>query len=409
MISYLLHRNPFQKGVDWPKGEMRTLKSIRDNFEAWRDKAKSNPDLAKKYKNCINYPMFKKEDNNGTVRTIDLLPPCELHLLLGPVNHMLEEMEKVWNETDFWVSGCNAYKRGQDHGKLNGNGCSLLLQDNSLEHLNALLPENLSKFSVAFQTFAKVVKGCFTYKVSSTIKHDIEKFKEAYLKLNISVTPKVHIVFQHLYQFLADSNSNTSKISDWNGLGMYSEQAFEAVHASFKKRWENFKVNPENEQYAKKLLRAVCCFNGLNTFSCMEDALCDEPEPLAGTSAGTTMPSASSTRTATAASTHQSSGCHPPEIPHAGHHTGNLPPPDADQDVFCGELVPLAAGQPYVAAAAADRAGAGARAPAVRRDRTNHTERPHAGTDPAREPRGSLPPDTAQQHRKVDELLMDWD
>ena len=49
---------------------MRTLKSIRDNYEAYRDKAKSNSKKAQEYKNCINYPMFKQEDKNGTVRTI---------------------------------------------------------------------------------------------------------------------------------------------------------------------------------------------------------------------------------------------------------------------------------------------------------------------------------------------------
>ena len=100
--------------------------------------------------------------------------------------------------------------------------------------------------------------------MSETIKEDIEKFKAAYLDLDISVTPKVHIVFSHLYQFLADINASNS--GEWHGLGMYSEQAFEAIHHHFKSRWENFKVNPDNEHYAQRLLRAVCCFNGLNTY-----------------------------------------------------------------------------------------------------------------------------------------------
>ena len=270
-------KNPFEKGVDWPKGEMRTLKSIRDNFDAWK-KSGSKSARAKDFKNCTNLPMFRSKDGqDGHIRTVDLVPPCELHLLLGPVNHMLEELGKVWPETGFWVTGSNAYKRGQDHGKLNGNGCNQLLKEENLIHLTALLPENLSDYGAAFRAFAKVVQGCYTYKVSDTIKEDIQKFRDIYLKLNISVTPKVHIVFEHLYQFLADSNasnddadgdSNASndEDSDWIGLAMYSEQAFEAVHHNFKKRWENFKVNPDNENYDQAILRAVCCFNGLNTY-----------------------------------------------------------------------------------------------------------------------------------------------
>ena len=256
-------KNPFAKGVNWPKGNMRTLKSIRDNFDAWK-RAGSKKDRAKDFKNCTNLPMFKMEDKEGKIRTVDLVPPCELHLLLGPVNHMLEELEKVWSEAGFWVSGSNAYKRGQDHGKLNGNGCNQLLKEENLIHLVALLPDGLSDYGDAFRAFAKVVQGCYSYKVSATIKEDIQKFQDAYLKLNISITPKVHIVFEHLYDFLADSNASNS--GEWIGLAMYSEQAFEAIHHSFKKRWENFKVNPDNENYDKKILRAVCCFNGLNTY-----------------------------------------------------------------------------------------------------------------------------------------------
>ena len=326
-------KNPFEKGVNWPKGGMRTLKSIRDNVTAWKN-AGSKPAKAKDFKNCTNFPMFKQEDKDGTIRTVDLMPPCELHLLLGPVNHMLEELEKLWNETDFWVSGCNAYKRGQDHGKLNGNGCNQLLKEESLMHLVALLPENLSNYAAAFQAFSKVVKGCFGYKVSKSIKKDIEEFREIYLKLGISVTPKVHIVFEHLYQFLADSNSNASKIGDWDGLGMYSEQAFEAIHAKFKKRWENFKVNPENEHYAQALLRAVCCYNGLNTYSSTNSN--HDPRP---------------------------------------------------------------AGQPDVAAEAADGAGAGARPAAVLPDDCHPHADHHSGADTAGEPRSSLPPDADQQHK----------
>ena len=205
--------------------------------------------------------MFNGQDD---VRTIDLVTPCELHLLLGPVNHLLEELRKVWPDADFWVAGCHAYIRGQDHGKLNDNGCNQLLKEDSLVHLESLILEDHSKFASAFRAFAKVKKGCYSFIVSKSIKEDIQQFREIYLTLNRSVTPKVHIVFEHLYSFLEERAVANNGI--WKGLAMYSEQAFKAVHADFKKRWERFKVNPDNESYDQALLQAVTCYNSLNIY-----------------------------------------------------------------------------------------------------------------------------------------------
>ena len=252
-------RNPFEKGKDWPKGEERTLGKIRENVRAWRN-AGSKPSKSKDFDNCTNFPLFNDADS---VRTIDLIPPCELHLLLGPVNHMLEELLKIWPECDQWVAGCNAYRRGQDHGQLNGNGCSKLLQEESLIHLENFIPEEFAIFGSAFRAFSDILKGCYSYKVSQSIENDIEKFRQIYLKLNITITPKVHIVLDHLYPFLKDVNTTKPK-DKWSGLAMYSEQAFESVHAHFKKRWEHYKVNLDSEEYDQKLLRAVCCYNSLS-------------------------------------------------------------------------------------------------------------------------------------------------
>lgn len=81
-------KNPFKPGVDWEKGELRTLGSIRDNFTAWTNATDSDYKRAKDYKNCVHMPLFEEKDEEGNyldsdVLTMHILPPDELHLLLG--------------------------------------------------------------------------------------------------------------------------------------------------------------------------------------------------------------------------------------------------------------------------------------------------------------------------------------
>ena len=48
---------------------------------------------------------------------------------------------------------------------------------------------------------------------------------------------------------------------DGKGLGFWSEQAFESVHADFKKFWANRKVGANHEDFAKALFEAVLAYN----------------------------------------------------------------------------------------------------------------------------------------------------
>jgi len=66
----------------------------------------------------------------------------------------------------------------------------------------------------------------------------------------ISVTPKIHIVMVHVQQFLEMKG-------DEKGLGYWSEQAFEAVHANFKIGWEMVKVDIEQKEYLPRLTNCV--------------------------------------------------------------------------------------------------------------------------------------------------------
>ena len=124
-----------------------------------------------------------------------------------------------------------------------------------------MIPAHLHAYVTALRAFAKVVKGCFSVTVSPTIKADIASFKEAYLKLNINVRPKFHIIFAHIPQYL----DHKAAINDNTGLGIETAQPFEAIHHDFTKRWNMFKVNRENKaKYKSSFLRAVSCHVSLN-------------------------------------------------------------------------------------------------------------------------------------------------
>lgn len=108
------------------------------------------------------------------------------------------------------------------------------------------------KFVDAFKKFNEVVKACFTADLSPKFVEFIDEFKEAYLALNISVTPKVHAVFFHVKEFCTAHKK---------GLGFCSEQAMEAVHYDFTATWAKYKVSQNNPDYGNQLLRAVCEYN----------------------------------------------------------------------------------------------------------------------------------------------------
>ena len=62
----------------------------------------------------------------------------------------------------------------------------------------------------------------------------IRKFKEVYKDLGITITPKVHILTEHVPEFCKKHN---------NSLGLYSEQALESSHYDFLRNcWEKTRL-----------------------------------------------------------------------------------------------------------------------------------------------------------------------
>ena len=148
--------------------------------------------LSQEFMNCKYEPLLwdGTEDMRDELM-LHLIPPAELHLLLGPVNTMFSELEEVWPGANDWAKSCHAFKAGLHGGEFNGNSCMRLLHEDSLDKLEAIIPSEHLAYVEAFHTFGIVVKSCYGYAVMPSFRKDIERFKESYLKLDISVTGKV--------------------------------------------------------------------------------------------------------------------------------------------------------------------------------------------------------------------------
>ena len=220
--------NPFKTGVDWgevdgEKVKLRTLGSIRENHTAWKN-AGAVLSKAKDYKNCVNMPMFKDEDNDDSdVLTMHILPPDELHLLLG-INHIYKDLLKVWPDAEKWAAKCHVFKKGQFQ-EFDGPGCNTLIQDKNLDALESMAPVQFHGFVGTLRQLGKIVKGCFSLTVSPTLKDDIAQFRKMYLSLNLNVTPKMHIIFAHVFPYL---EHKAAVNGNWTGLAVETAQLFEA-------------------------------------------------------------------------------------------------------------------------------------------------------------------------------------
>ena len=162
----------------------------------------------------------------------------------------LSGMKKIWPNADSWLQACNIKEDPQHGGSLNGNGCRKLLRNT--DKLASLCGLDCLPFVRAFKAFEKVVKSCFSLNLDIDYKTHIEHFREMYSDLGISITPKVHTVFFHVHEF-CDRHQT--------GLGIFSEQASEAVHSNFSVTWKNYKFSDIHPEYPSQLLRAVNDYN----------------------------------------------------------------------------------------------------------------------------------------------------
>lgn len=229
------------------KGELHTLGKIRTMFSSFIDSG-SDRAKAKHYGNFIHTPIFNNTDDT---LVLDIIPPPELHLLLGAVNHLFINLEKIWPDAIKWAASLNLEREAMHGGTFAGNSCRKLLKN--VVKLELMAPPTCKLFISSFNAFDEVVKSCFGKHLHDDYLEKITNFQLIYQQLQISTTPKLHAIFFHIKDF-CEANKQS--------LGVWSEQAFESVHSDFEITWSKYKVPSIHEKYGKHLLRAVQEYNG---------------------------------------------------------------------------------------------------------------------------------------------------
>lgn len=232
------------------KGNLRTIGSIREKYWSFRESGCQQA-MAKSYGNVTHPPILKHDDSTPI---IDIIPPPELHLMMGTVNTLYNGLLKIWPEAKRWPDACHVARECLHGGTFNGNSSKKLLEN--VPKLRDICPPEAIVFADTFDAFSMVVDDCFGNQLSEDYQANINRFKGLYLSLNLSVTPKIHAVFYHIVDFCEGRQE---------GLGRWSEQSSESVHADFSKTWERYKVPHGHPLFRDRLLRAVLSYNVSHT------------------------------------------------------------------------------------------------------------------------------------------------
>ena len=179
-LFHLPNRKPREE-VLRTLGDIR--KSVRDFWDHCNRKYPNNPKDglkdAKDFDNCINMPLFNLPDET---LVMDIIPLPELHLMLGCVNNILQELNKRWAERhnieDPVWHFCDEHniKKITYRGKsLEGPSCEKLLKN--LHLLDRRVPPRLRTFVSALFTFDALKKSCFSDKVQEDFEVQLRSFK----------------------------------------------------------------------------------------------------------------------------------------------------------------------------------------------------------------------------------------
>ena len=128
---------------------------------------------AKHFGDCVHLPIVNASPN---VLILDIIPPPELHLLLGTANILFNALLKVWPDATNWASNCHVGREAMHGGVFTGNSCMKLL--NKLDILEAMGGGNatVDLYLQTFKDFHAVVNSCFGKNLSENYKACIKDF-----------------------------------------------------------------------------------------------------------------------------------------------------------------------------------------------------------------------------------------
>ena len=85
-------------------------------------------------------PDPRKKMRNMMRPVITILPPPEIHLLIGPVNMLYDALNNAWLESERWLQSCNVKKTVYHGRSFAGNDSMALLKNSQI--LEDISPES---------------------------------------------------------------------------------------------------------------------------------------------------------------------------------------------------------------------------------------------------------------------------
>ena len=241
----------------WVKGEDRTIQNILIDQESWETSTNKNRSQLKNFFNAESKPLITSQPEK---RVMDIFPPPPLHLVkLGALNKVYGELGKLVDLEPFEKS-INIVKSTYHGGNFEGNECGKILNNITKleEHVKACDTKYLPFINVIW--FLRLIDNIVNLpKLEPGYKEVIESFKDSYkileLEFNVSVTNKVHIITDHLAEYMERNEATLLKTTD---------QTVECTHSKldrFLKEHGYFRKNNDNVSSRVKLFNGILAWN----------------------------------------------------------------------------------------------------------------------------------------------------
>jgi hypothetical protein len=249
-------------------GILRTFGSIHRHNEAYV--AAGCPTARMQHhKNCVNLPLLNVEKDQLVVAVV---PPPELHLLMGSTNVKLEVIrsylakrgleDRLWA----WCSRHGVTRRGYNgKNKLDGNNSSCFLKHADKLADEEWWPSELDPVLDCLKQLEAVKDKTFSWELKEGWEGDITLYSSMFAELQVycttvldvqlSCTWKIHVITAHLQTFLTLAGC---------GLARYAEQAGESIHFQMLPVISHHRRKPCHPEHGKRQQSAVVEFSSNN-------------------------------------------------------------------------------------------------------------------------------------------------
>lgn len=213
-------------------GKLRTLGSL-DFWHKEYVMSGSNKLQMQKYKNVINQRVLYLDEDPETLIQ-HLVPPPELHILIGFVSLITTALMDLMPEFDEWLKHRNILQRGYQGRGFDGNNSNSILKNlDELENTVNSSCKHLYPLVQTLKDFRAIKESCFGKDLSPGFEKLFVQIRNSFMSAQevammygkkISLTWKVHILLCHVEPFLAYHRCGLGRFAEQTGEDSFSKQ-----------------------------------------------------------------------------------------------------------------------------------------------------------------------------------------